>query len=419
MALEPLEPPLDGPLTPAESFWNWIREAIRSHPVSLEDIANTLEVWEQLIRQDLPAWRRLLPSHTKQLLDGITLTRSRLTYEWLCPNMADLTTMAPPARGAEAQLRALSWEHWTCCSPPTAGPLIQQPVVVHLYSGRRRPGGLQACIEELSWPAEAWKPIVISLDVVLDATWGNVLSPQAQKFWLAQISKGAVHGMIAGPPCETWSVARQRYYQTLTGPRPVRDLESLWGLKSLSLSEALQVLTADKLLTFPLAAFLRMWFLRRWFVLEHPSPPDRTRHPAAPSIWELYLVQILGSLVGVEMQEIYQGYLGAPSPKPTMLMKCHGEPILDSMRRHHVRADLPAPLKMGFEADSRFYATAKLKEYPTGMNRGLADNFLSWFQSSARESDPVPYEPSQLEIFQLFLSKIGDGEIGPDYACPA
>ena len=383
----------------------------------MEDIANTIDVWEHLIRLDLPGRRRLIPTHTKQILDGIGLTRARLSYEWLCPNLADLDLVIPHAQGAEDKLRALPRSHWTSCVPPTAGPLIQQPVLIHLYSGRRRHGDVQACIEELHWPEEAWRPIVISLDVVLDAHWGNVLSPQAQEFWLSQISKGSIHGVIAGPPCETWSVARERYFQTFTGPRPVRDLESLWGLPSLSLREALQVLTADKLLTFPLAAFLRMWFLRRWFVLEHPSPPDRSRHPAAPSIWELYLVQILGCLDGVELQEIFQGYLGAPSPKPTMLMKCHGEPILDSMQRHYVRADLPAPLKMGLESDSRFYATAKLKEYPTGMNRGLADNFRSWFQSSIRETDPVPYSDHQLSIFKLFLSHIGDGEIGPDFAC--
>ena len=89
------------------------------------------------------------------------------------------------------------------------------------------------------------------------------------------------------------------------------------------------------------------------------------------------------------------------------------------MRRHYIRADLPAPLKMGLEADSRFYATAKLKEYPRGMNCGLADSFRYWFQSSIRDPEPQPYSPEQLKIFNLFLSEIGDGEIGPDFArCP-
>ena len=221
-------------------------------------------------------------------------------WHWPDPLTAKLWMALPQLGGLDHGLSPCAWSwrqtpspssepqsHWLSCAPPTAGPLTQQPVLIHLYSGRRRHGDLQACIEELTWPEEAWRPIVISLDVVLDAHWENVLSPQAQEFWLSQISKGAIHGVIAGPPCETWSVARERYYQTFSGPRPVRDLESLWGLTSLSLREALQVLTADRLLTFPLATFLRMWYLRRWFVLEHPAPPDRSRHPAAPSIWEL------------------------------------------------------------------------------------------------------------------------------------
>ena len=210
MNLESLDPPIEDHIVPAECYWLWIRDVICKHPVSLEDIASTLGVWDHLVRQDLPAWRRLIPTHTKQILDGIGLARSRLTYDWLCPHIADLDTVAPQAHGAEDRLRALPWSHWTSCSPPTAGPLVQQPVLVHLYSGRRRSGDFQACVEALDWPAEAWRPIVISLDVVLDAHWGNVLSPQAQEFWLSQISKGAIHGMIAGPPCETWSVARQR-----------------------------------------------------------------------------------------------------------------------------------------------------------------------------------------------------------------
>ena len=214
MAIESRDLPLDERITAAECYWLQMRDTVRLHPVSLEDIACTLDVWEQMIRQEQPVRRRMIPTQVKNLLEGLALTRSRLTYEWLCPNLADLDLVAPPIHGAEARLHALPWTHWTSCAPPTAGPLIQQPVLVHLYSGRRRAGDFQACVEALDWPAEAWKPIIISLDVVLDPTWGNVLSPQAQKFWLGQISKGAVHGMIAGPPCETWSVARERYYQT-------------------------------------------------------------------------------------------------------------------------------------------------------------------------------------------------------------
>eukprot|EP00435_Cladocopium_sp_Y103_P035659 s203_g9.t1 len=52
---------------------------------------------------------------------------------------------------------------------------------------------------------------MISLDVVLSVTWGDLTKPQTRLFWLDAIARRIVVGLIGGPPCETWSQARERH----------------------------------------------------------------------------------------------------------------------------------------------------------------------------------------------------------------
>ena len=87
--------------------------------------------------------------------------------------------------------------------------------VLHLFAGRRRPGDVEFYMRQRP-PDDGVVLHVISLDVVIDDKWGNLLNPEVRLFWLTGIRQGFVVGLLSGPPCETWSRARGRQ---LTGPQ--------------------------------------------------------------------------------------------------------------------------------------------------------------------------------------------------------
>ena len=81
---------------------------------------------------------------------------------------------------------------------------------------------------------------MISLDLVIDATWGDIGKEDTQIFWLNAIRSGYIIGMLSGPPCCTWSVARGKQHDSLgphtrAAPRVLRTAEELWGMTSIGL----------------------------------------------------------------------------------------------------------------------------------------------------------------------------------------
>ena len=94
--------------------------------------------------------------------------------------------------------------------------------IVHLFSGTKREGDLHSFVAQLPAP-DCGIFCPISVDVVLDEAKCNLLSPKQQKIWLSFALQGALYMVVAGPPCETWSVSRMRFLETATGPRPLRS----------------------------------------------------------------------------------------------------------------------------------------------------------------------------------------------------
>ena len=97
---------------------------------------------------------------------------------------------------------------------PTERDWIPRPcgwhqIMLHAFSGRRRPGDLQLYLEQLFDRAgEGVHLTAVSLDIVTDRVMGDVTSWETQAFWFFHASCGDVAGFLAGPPCETWSKAR-------------------------------------------------------------------------------------------------------------------------------------------------------------------------------------------------------------------
>eukprot|EP00959_Pyramimonas_sp_CCMP1952_P155593 3254823-Pyramimonas_sp.AAC.1 len=128
---------------------------------------------------------------------------------------------------------------------------------------------------------------------------------------------GRVAGVLAGPPCETWSIARFREpVQEVGRPRarPPRPL----GLASRPCGGFLAFLSEHQI-SSPLAA-----------AVERPAEPWGP--PGAPSSWHLNLAEDLLQQPGAEKHLIHQCAFGAPSREPTCFMGVHFGALRDALQ---------------------------------------------------------------------------------------
>ena len=103
---------------------------------------------------------------------------------------------------------------------------------------------------------------VVSLDIVVDTTWGDASNPATREFWIGAIRAGHVLAFVGGPPCETWSRARGQPVPAESanqGPRIIRDAEQLWGFDTTTLREVLQLITGNTAIPYFASRFGRSW----------------------------------------------------------------------------------------------------------------------------------------------------------------
>ena len=127
-------------------------------------------------------------------------------------------------------------------------------VLLHMFSGRRRPGDLQFFLDGMETPTH-YTLHVVSMDIVVSDIWGDAMAPGTRSYWQKAALDGFVVAFMAGPPCETWSKARGQAIKAMPNrrlPRILRTADHLWGLPSLVLKELDQVLTGNQLLSFTL-----------------------------------------------------------------------------------------------------------------------------------------------------------------------
>ena len=214
--------------------------------------------------------------------------------------------------------------------------------------------------------------MVVSVDLVIDTTWGDISRAATQQYWLNAMSDGYVVGMLSGPPCCTWSIARGKEVPTTApkgprGPRVIRTRQHLWGLASVSIREMTQLHDGHVLLGFSLQGIVRLSTSGGIGVLEHPGEPEQAD---AASIWRLPLMQLILNLPGFQLRECAQGLLGATSTKRTGLLTLNLPDLPQHIRANLIRPDLPRAATIGVDADGRF-RTAVLKEYPPAFCRDL------------------------------------------------
>ena len=304
------------------------------------------------------------------------------------------------------------WKQW----PSIPRPAFREKIIMHAFSGRRRHGDVQFFLDRASKLHPECIIQVVSVDIIIDPIYGDVCAPGTRGFWLNGVRQGWVIGLLAGPPCNTWSIARTNAVfdrRGQRGPRVVRTAEELWGMACLSLRELDNVGTGNELLCFSVLALLHLSLTSGLGILEHPIEPE---DDTAASIWRLPVTHLLRCLPEVHLHEVSQGLFGAQTAKPTGLLVLGMPDFIPILHQWRVTTERPSGGSIGLSTAGDF-KTATLKEYPPALCGGLAESFRQTIVQRARSEVEAPSIPEAFRIKCSELTCMDYGEvIGPDYA---
>eukprot|EP00435_Cladocopium_sp_Y103_P022598 s1873_g5.t1 len=332
----------------------------------------------------------------------------------------------------ECELRATDttldvWE-WKCdhCLPAAQSEWNPRPTgfgthryVLHAFSGRRRPGDFQMFLDSITAQHEGIVVHTLSVDIILDSHWGNVADKEVQQFWAHAVRQRWVVAYLAGPPCETWSKAREvslshdsaESTDAVQGPRVIRTVPQPWGLTSLTLRELRQIIIGNQLMLFSICIMVELHLVEGCGAIEHPAMPE---NPTSVSVWRTTIMNLLRELPGFELLQFAQGLLGAVSAKPTMILALNLPSLGKEICRWRVVDDLPKEVSVGRGIDGKF-RTMFLKEYPPALCGAIASAFgHSIFLQPLDASVQAPREFVD-RCAAMLVQEFGD-ELGPDYA---
>ena len=148
---------------------------------------------------------------------------------------------------------------------------------------------------------------VVSLDIIVDRVYSNILDPEIRRFWIEGAKRKWVFGFVAGPPCETWSQARaheldQDGSKRGKGPGVIRTGEYPWGLIALGVKEVGQILFGDILMGFALVMPSRTSPTSRYIdccrvILVPPAVSRRNCYPFVHQLWLGGWLRVLSPVV--------------------------------------------------------------------------------------------------------------------------
>ena len=285
---------------------------------------------------------------------------------------------------------------------------------LHFFSGHRRMHDLQWWLEKVFEDMNTHIEVA-SIDVVISESKCDLSSTEQQMKLLSWIRAGSIAGLLVGPPCETWSVARE-HAPEMGGPRPIRSRTSPWGLWDIRANESAQVEMGSLLLGFALEAMLEQARKGGFGVLEHPRcPRDFMPNKAhAPSIWDLAVMKWLISTGLFGLLHVEQGHHGASSRKPTTLLLCGTSTESASELERSLRSNV-TPCTANIGKCGTEWKTSHLKAYPSAFCRLLALLFKMWWCD--RATAPLTEVDAAREWLAVLYSHLSTGQstFGPDY----
>lgn len=402
---------------PDSDLFNDLRDKIMELPVSWTMTRRTPHYIVDMLTEEDAHLARMNLADWRQVLHRLADYR---TWDFLREDTCQ------PVEGS-----ALSLEHYeSWCQELVKQPQVrltreqvprvhfQERVIVHAYSGRRRPGDFQWFLEAVATRKNLNLLFVVSLDLIIDQEWGDISKPATYDFWMHAIKSGYVQGVLGGPPCCTWSAARgkideQMKQQGRKGPRPIRSAMDLWGFWSLSLKEKMQILDGHRLLAFSILCMILLEQVDGAGVLEHPAEP---KDPESASIWKLPLMELLLQLPGFDKITFAQGLLGADSVKSTTLLVLNLPTLPAAIRKHAISAEMPHGRSIGLDQQGHF-KTSVLKEYPPALCSALAASFADFLHANSSPTEGRHSLPEDVKerLAQMVCHEYGSS-IGPDHA---
>ena len=288
---------------------------------------------------------------------------------------------------------------------------------VHFFSGFRREGDLHSIIMQQT-QADSSQMFIISVDLCLQKSLGDLSTASSLSFWLDKIARGFVIGAGGGPPCETFTAARFMD----GGPPPLRDADHLCGLPALSQKQWVQVHIGMRLVRFILEILLCLSRHGGCGFCEHPQMPTWIMHLSPPSIWQMKAVRQLKRLSCISFISFDQCIFDVDYVKPTtlMLLRLPGfrtavRKLGDQGRCSHGRGKHQA-LK-GKQCDGSF-ATSVGKIYPAPMNALLGKAICEFAGTIPCGEDTLQELPLELSQFchDVFADR---SHVQPDFYAPS
>ena len=245
----------------------------------------------------------------------------------------------------------------------------------------------------------------------------DLLQHDTQQLWLKIAREGLVEGLLAGPPCETWTVAREADGMAPEhGPRPLRTAAEPWGLVDLTQREFLQIDVGNQLMIFAIRICLIQAIQGKFSLLEHPDDPelhDRSKH-ASPSIWRTAVLAWLRQLgLFVELR-LEQGFYSQVSRKPTrFLISGVVQDMAQQIGLQCRTSKRPTASTIG-KTNGGSFKTAKLKEYTPELCAMIAQLYAHRLRPQCEALDVAPGEYSWMQ--SLSVSAYEHETHGPDFA---
>ena len=284
--------------------------------------------------------------------------------------------------------------------------------VLVLFSGHRRDGDIACWVNHLG----RGDVQAVSVDLALHEHYGNIFN---FGMWYNLIRSRRVIAAHAGPPCESYSLARWIPVPDSIFPRPLRNTQHPWGMPERNLRETQQCTVGTCLMMIALRLLIAVYVWGGAFSLEHPRGPEQ-EGGAQWCIWHAGLIKEILRACDTELISFLQGPMGQRFPKPTRLLVAR----MPWMKRNLFREYNPfwrATESLGGRcAATGAWNTAKAKIYPTALCRALATSYVMYGRQAHLEGseDPpaeFPQALAALNCWDPYLQESAQTTMQADY----